>query len=631
MCGVTSTARLAEVHGCIERLERKLRIMQDSCPSKKFLKVNGDQMHRNRKTGDQGGRRAKLCRQRRSDRLIDKLVAEHGKDQQSLLPILRGIADGGASFDDQRLGATADAIGSHDAQVASVASFYSMLSSDQRLGTPIRVCDGPACMLNDACQLRSELDAAVRGRSDWIVKRSSCLGLCDRAPAVLVGSEACGPLVSGQIPALINGWRGDRAKYDEPLDGEVRVAMARVGRLDPESYASAVQMGAYEMLGRALTMSPEAILHEVELSGLRGCGGAGFPTGRKWRMVAEKSSPTKYLICNADESEPGAFKDRVLMENDPHLVVEGMALAAYAVGATEGIVYVRGEYEHSARMLERAIDEANHAGWLGECIHGSPFSFDVRVHRGAGAYICGEETALLESLEGRRGEPRLRPPYPAEAGHLSQPTVVNNVETLCRVPAICTHGSEWYQNLGPPDTPGTKMFTLTGQVRRPGAFETPLGITTRDIIHRFGMGLRSESEFKMALTGGAAGTLVPEALLDERIDFYSEQRGVALGSGVLIVFDTSTSAVDLLKWLLHFFRQESCGKCTPCREGSHLAYEIVTRIAGADGHAGDLGRLRHLANMLERTSFCGLGQSIAMPVLSAIDYFPEDFRRCGAS
>ncbi len=572
-----------------------------------------------------------------SEPLVEESAARHGHSLCAVLPVLQEIASRRGVLKPEDLGATAEAIGTHDAHVAGVASFYSMLpdfkkvSGDTICATPIRVCDGPVCMLHGARQIEDGLESEVSDDKHWCVQRTSCLGLCDRAPAILVGSEPCGPMNNRRIPAALAGWRGNALDYDEPIVGERRVAMARVGQIDPASLSSAICAGAYQTLKEAIAKNPAEILDEVKRSGLRGCGGAGYPTGQKWQLVAQQNSPTKYVICNADESEPGAYKDRVLMENDPHLVLEGMALAGFAVGARSGIIYVRGEYQRSAELLEQAIEKANHSGYLGEHINGSDFSFHIAVHRGAGAYICGEETALLESLEGKRGEPRLRPPYPTQHGYFGQPTVVNNVETLCMIPAICQHGGSWYCDIGSPDAPGTKLFTLSGHVRRPTVFESPLRVSLRDILNRVGLGMRSGSTFKMALTGGAAGTFVPATLLDVPIDFESDSEGVALGSGVIIVFDTSVNVPEVLEWLLHFFRHESCGKCTPCREGSISAHEIVKRIARQEGHHGDVDQLRHLAKLMQQSSFCGLGHSIGTPILSALDHFPEDFQQCGAT
>jgi NADH:ubiquinone oxidoreductase subunit F (NADH-binding) len=401
--------------------------------------------------------------------------------------------------------------------------------------------------------------------------------------------------------------------------------MARIGNVDPESADSAIAAGAYQALDAALADSPAALLDAVDRSGLRGCGGAGFPTGHKWRMVAQAPGRKKYVVCNADESEPGTFKDRVLMQGDPHLLLEGMTLAGYAVGADEGIICIRGEYEWLAQRLERAIVQAEERGWLGRDIRGSGFSFRVRVHRGAGAYICGEETALLESLEGKRGEPRVRPPYPTTHGYHGKPTLINNVETLCLVPPIHARGADWFRSLGTPASPGTKVFTVTGCINRPGAFEVPLGITLRQVIEQFGGGMRDGSRFKAALTGGAAGLFAPASLLDVPIDFDSGKQGVALGSGAVVILDKSVHVPTLLTWLLRFFEVESCGECAPCREGTREVRVICERIAGGEARTEDLAELRRLARLMNVTSLCGLGQSVAWPVESALRHFGAEF------
>jgi NADH:ubiquinone oxidoreductase subunit F (NADH-binding) len=342
-------------------------------------------------------------------------------------------------------------------------------------------------------------------------------------------------------------------------------------------------------------------------------------------MVADAPGPHKYVVGNADESEPATFKDRVLMDADPHLLLEGMALAAYATGAGEGLIYVRGEYEWVARRLERAIAEAADRGWLGDNIQGRGFSFRVHVHRGAGAYVCGEETALLESLEGKRGEPRFRPPYSATHGYLGRPTLMNNVETFCHLPAIVARGPDWFRSAGTAHSPGTKVFCLTGCVNRPGVFEVPLGVTLRQLIEQFGDGVRDGSRLKGVLAGGAAGTIVPPALFDVPLDFAAARQGVALGSGGMFAFDESVAVPTLLTSLLHFFEFESCGKCTPCREGTREARGACERIAAGQGGKDDVAGLGRLARQMNLTSLCGLGQSVAWPVESALRHFGGEF------
>jgi NADH:ubiquinone oxidoreductase subunit F (NADH-binding) len=480
------------------------------------------------------------------------------------------------------------------------------------------------CCLHGGEAVRAAIDAAAAGR-DICVERTSCLGLCDRAPAALIGLEPCGPLSESNANEVFAGWRGHASSYTEPLDGEMRVAMERIGRIDPDDIRSAIDHGAYQSLKTVLQGNPNNVLEAVVQSGLQGRGGAGFPTGRKWRFVADALGSPKYVVCNADESEPAAFKDRVLMEGDPHLMLEGMALAGYAVGASQGYIYIRGEYETAARRLERAIAHAEHQGWLGNDIQKSGFSFSVHLHRGAGAYICGEETALLESLEGRRGEPRIRPPYPTTHGLYGKPTVVNNVETFCKAPVILARGPQWYRSLGTASSPGTKLFTVTGHINRPGAFEAPFGTTLRQVIDQFAGGMQNGSKFKMALTGGAAGTIVGPSAIDVPLDFAAQENGVALGCGALFVMDQSVSVLKLLGWLLHFFEVESCGKCTPCREGTQVVRQIVERLQCRKVQTGDLDRLAQFSELLRVTSLCGLGQSVAWPINSAMTNFPEEF------
>jgi NADH:ubiquinone oxidoreductase subunit F (NADH-binding)/NADH:ubiquinone oxidoreductase subunit E len=567
---------------------------------------------------------AQPYRRTRHDPQVASAARQHGRDAESLLPILQHVQHSATHLSKQAIGAVSDQLGLPDAQSYGVASFYSMLSTEPRERDVIRVCDGPVCCLYGGEEIRIAFANNATGNGVY-VERTSCLGLCDRAPAALVGLEPCGPINNVELGSIQKGWRGDTPTYPQQ-DGEVRVAMNRIGKIDPDDIQSAIELGAYESLKSALESEPINVLDAVSKSGLQGRGGAAFPTGRKWQIVANASATPKYIVCNADESEPAAFKDRVLMEGDPHLLLEGMALAAYAVGSSQGYIYIRGEYETAERRLERAIEQAERAGWLGEKVGGSDFSFAIQVHRGAGAYICGEETALLESMEGRRGEPRIRPPYPTTHGLHGLPTVVNNVETLCKVPAIVGLGPTWYQSLGNENSPGTKLFTVTGHINRPGVFEAPFGITLRQVIDQFGGEMKSGSTFKMALTGGAAGTIVGESALDVPLDFASQQHGVSLGAGAILVMDQSVPVVRLLGWLLHFFESESCGKCTPCREGTQQAHEIVRRMQRGNGKHADVVQLVRLSKMLRLTSLCGLGQSVAWPIDSALNNFPDEFQ-----
>jgi NADH-quinone oxidoreductase subunit F len=563
-------------------------------------------------------------RKKPSDPVVEDAVARYGADVESAVSIMRAAQDARGYLHADAIGALADQLRVPDSHAYGLASFYSMFSTGPRLRKIVRVCDSPTCLLAGGREVRAALETAASG-GEWTIERTSCIGLCDRAPSTLVNEQACGPLTPDRAKAVLDGWRGEMPSYAEPLPGELRVTMARVGRIDPDSIDSALEAGAYRALQQALTVGPDAVLATVVESGLRGRGGAGFPSGRKWQVVVAADSGSKVVVCNFDESEPGTFKDRVVGEGDPHLLLEGMALAAYAVGAREGFIYIRGEYEWIARRLERAIEQAEERGRLGDAIQGSEFSFKIHVHRGAGAYICGEETALLESLEGNRGAPRIRPPFPATRGYRGRPTVVDNVETLCSLPAIVSRGAAWYKSLGTEHSPGVKLFTVSGHVNRVGAFEAPFGITLRQIVDHFGGGMRQASTFKMALTGGAAGTLVDASMLDVPLDYASSRQGVSLGSGAMLILDESVSAVALLGWLLRFFEAESCGKCTPCREGTREARILVERIGRGQGRTGDVEELNRLARMLGATSFCGLGQSVAWPIESALKHFGHEF------
>ncbi|GAB4501893.1 MAG: NADH-quinone oxidoreductase subunit NuoF [Anaerolineales bacterium] len=407
------------------------------------------------------------------------------------------------------------------------------------------------------------------------------------------------------------------------LPAEQRIVLRRAGRIDPGSLADYLAEDGYAALGKALTeMTPAQVIATLEESGLQGRGGAGFPTGRKWKFVAATPSAKKYVICNADESEPGTFKDRLVLEGDPFAMLEAMTIAGYAVGADEGYIYVRGEYKEALRRLENAIAQAEESGLLGENILGSGFSFKIHLHAGAGAYICGEETALIESLEGKRGEPRSRPPYPTTNGLWNQPTLVNNVETLANVAPILLNGAAWYRSFGTPSSPGTKVYTIMGNVNHTGVIEVPMGITLREVIQIYAGGMKNGAAFKLAQTGGSSGSIIPASLQDTPMDFDSfRQAGVALGSGALLICDEQTCIVDLVEVLLTFFRNESCGKCTPCRVGTQRALEIVSAIRQGRGNLQDLDTLTAMFPELERLSNCGLGQTALAPTRDMLKHF----------
>jgi len=559
---------------------------------------------------------------------IEALVREHGGQPQAVLEMLVDLQTEHGLLTREMLDDVARLLELPAARVFGIASFYSMLEVAEAAPSSalpkIRVCDGPVCWLCGG-NVTSIGDAVRAEHPDWKVERTSCLGLCDRAPAVLVGDEKAGPVLAEKVNAILAGKIGKSIDYSLPRPGEVRVMLAHAGKVDPDSLESALSVGAYQGLQAALKRTPEEVISEVENSNLNGRGGAGFPAGRKWRFVATATRTPKFVVCNADESEPLIFKDRVLIDTNPHQILEGMMIAAYAIGASSGYIYIRGEYFNQAQRLERAIEQAERSGWLGENIACSGFSFQIHVHRGAGAYICGEETALLESLEGKRGEPRVRPPYPPTSGYRNLPTLVNNVESFAAVPHILQRGADWYKNLSDNSAGGTKLYMLLGHVNRPGLFEAPFGLTLRQIIDDFGGGLRPGSKFHFALCGGAAGTIVDESLLDTPIDYASAGKGISLGAGAFLVCDERVSPVAMLRELMHFFTVESCGKCTPCREGTRRAYELLVRLAGGGGRSGDLEELARLASVMQAASYCGLGQSVYLPVTSALRHFENEF------
>jgi NADH-quinone oxidoreductase subunit F len=556
---------------------------------------------------------------------ILRLAEKHANHPEALLEVLKDAQELEGHLNQETIVDIARALKVPARHAYGVASFYSMLALEPRGENVLRVCNGPVCWLFGGEKVRRSVDEMLKENPNWTVEHNSCLGLCDRAPAALVNDEQAGPVTLDRVSGLTDGWRGRATDYAQPRQGELRVMMSKAGLVDPDSLESALEYGAYCGLKAALALPPQDVLVEVETSGLTGRGGAGFPVGRKWRFVAQASQTPRYIICNADESEPLIFKDRVLIDTDPHQILEGMAIAGYACEANQAYIYIRGEYEHQARRLEQAIQQAEAAGYLGEHIQDSDFSFHIHVHRGAGAYICGEETALIESLEGKRGEPRIRPPYPPSYGYQGKPTLVNNVESYAAVPAILCNGAQWYRSLSHAHTPGTKMYMVLGHVNYPGLFEAPFGLTLRQVIDDFGGGMRTGSTFQFALTGGAAGTIVPPSLLDEPIDYGSAVRGIALGAGAFMICDQTVSPVAFLRELLHFFSYESCGKCTPCRVGTHQAHALLTRLTAGQGQPGDVAELHALADNLQDASFCGLGQSVPFPMRSALTHFAQDF------
>jgi NADH-quinone oxidoreductase subunit F len=421
---------------------------------------------------------------------------------------------------------------------------------------------------------------------------------------------------------------------------QTRVATRNCGFINPESLADYEATGGYQALRKVLLdpgMAPIDVVEAIKTSGLRGRGGAGFPTGRKWELAHKSPGPKKFMICNADEGDPGAFMDRSVLEGDPHAVIEGMAIAAYAIGADEGYIYCRAEYPLALERVRAAMAQAEAAGYLGDSVLGTSFRFHLHLKEGAGAFVCGEETALMASIEGHRGMPRPRPPFPAQSGLFAQPSNINNVETLANVPQIILHGAEWYAAMGTEGSKGTKVFALTGQVNRTGLVEVPMGISIREIVYDIGGGITNDRELKAVQIGGPSGGCIPAHLLDLPVDYESLNRaGAIMGSGGMVVVDETTCMVDFARFFMNFCARESCGKCTPCREGTTRMLEILTRICDGEGTLADLDRLERLAKNVKVSSLCGLGQSAPNPVLSTLTHFRHEFeahileKRCPA-
>jgi bidirectional [NiFe] hydrogenase diaphorase subunit len=503
----------------------------------------------------------------------------------------------------------------------------------------INVCVAAGCLSCQSASVKEafEKEIAKRGLENWCrVKGVGCLGLCSGGP--LVAIEPAGilyhavsvPDVSDVLEAL-DGRPLDRlvCSGEAPFfQRQKKIVLENCGRIDPERLEDYIAAGGYQALHAALTrMTPEEITREITKSGLRGRGGAGFPTGLKWSTVAKAVNETKFVICNADEGDPGAFMDRSVLESDPHRVLEGMAIAARAVGANHGFIYVRAEYPLAVKRLKTAIAQAEHAGFLGNNIFHTPFRFDIKVRLGAGAFVCGEETALIASIEGQLGRPRPRPPYPAEAGLWGYPTLINNVETLANIVPIIREGSQWFAGIGTEKSKGTKVFALAGRVKNTGLIEVPMGTSLREIVFEIGGGIKEGKQFKAAQTGGPSGGCIPEHSLDLPMDYESlAQVGSIMGSGGMIVMDETSCMVDVARYFMEFCRSESCGKCVPCRVGTTQIHELLCKITNGTGTASDLTKLDDLCDLIKHASLCGLGQTAANPVMSTLRHFREEYR-----
>ena len=517
----------------------------------------------------------------------------------------------------------------------------------------ILVCGGTGCTSNHSLDVVKAFETHLKEnglQDDVKIIQTGCLGLCAKGPVVVVhpGSVYYEEVDPEKVEAIVNkhivgGVPADKYMLkEETTDGspaktmtesdfytkQERIALRNCGVIDPENIDEYIATGGYEALGRCLTeMTPDEVIQTVLDSGIRGRGGAGFPTGKKWKFASgNRGEVQKYVCCNADEGDPGAFMDRSILEGDPHSVFEAMAIAGYAIGADQGYIYVRAEYPIAVNRLEIALKQAREYGLIGKDIFGTGFNFDIDLRLGAGAFVCGEETALLTSIEGNRGEPHPRPPFPAVKGLFGCPTILNNVETYANIPVIFNKGPEWFSSLGTELSPGTKVFALGGKINNTGLVEVPMGTTLRDVVENIGGGVPNGKKFKAAQTGGPSGGCIPSTYYDIPIDFENlKSIGCMMGSGGLIVMDEDSCMVDIAKFFLEFTVSESCGKCTPCRVGTKRMLEILTRISEGKGEMEDLEKLEELANFIQTNSLCGLGQTAPNPVLSTMRFFRDEY------
>jgi NADH:ubiquinone oxidoreductase subunit F (NADH-binding)/(2Fe-2S) ferredoxin/Pyruvate/2-oxoacid:ferredoxin oxidoreductase delta subunit len=521
----------------------------------------------------------------------------------------------------------------------------------ERYRADVLVCVCPACVTAGGAEVQQALKTEVERRGlagEVRVVETGSRGFCAKGPIVVVQPEGIlyYQVHAADVPelveeTLVKGRVVERLAYEEPethkaiprydeipfYGKQMRVVLRNCGLINPQNIEEYIAVGGYQALGKALaSMTPEQVIEEVKKSGLRGRGGAGFPTGRKWEFTRDAPGDVKYIIANGDEGDPGAFMDRSLLEGDPHGVLEGMTIGAYAIGAHEGYIYVRDEYPLAVKNVGIAIEQAREYGLLGRDILGSGFDFDVKIVRGAGAFVCGEETALLASIEGHAGNPRPRPPFPAQSGLWGKPTNINNVKSWANVPVIISRGADWFNQVGTETSKGTMIFSLVGKVNNTGLVEVPMGIPLRELIFDIGGGIRDGKEFKAVQTGGPSGGCIPADLLDLPVDYERlKEVGSIMGSGGMIVMDERTCMVDVARYFLDFLKDESCGKCTPCREGIKQMLAILTRITEGQGEMADLQALETLAHVVKDASLCGLGQTAPNPVLSTLRYFRDEY------
>ncbi len=576
------------------------------------------------------------------DLKISEVTNYYENNPENLVQILREIHKEQNYITPKQLKEVAQNLNLSLSKVYGTTTFYTLLSPNPKGKYVIKICSSTPCHMAGSENLLKYLKDKLKIKEEettadglFTLEMTSCFGVCAVAPAIMVNDKVYGNLNIKKLDQIIGkckrGELGTEKLTSLGVDilgnKESRVVLQNCGIINPESIEEYKLKGGYTALSKTIKeMIPKEVINEVENSKLVGRGGAAFPTGLKWEFTFRAADKPKYIVCNADEGEPGTFKDRLILEGDPYRIIEAMAIAGYAVGAEYGYIYIRGEYGLSIKRINLAINKARESNFLGKNILGTNFSFDIEIREGAGAYICGDETALMESIEGKRGEPRLKPPYPPTSGLWNKPTVINNVETLANIPSIILKGADWYNKIGLAESTGTKVLTLLGDIKNQGAVEVPLGTNLKDIIYDIGGGIKEGKKLKMVQLGGPSGSCLSPDMVDVSLDYkVLTQAGLTLGSGVVLVLNEDRCIVDVVRNMARFFRHESCGKCTPCREGVKMIYNLLTKIALGKGEDNDLETLKSLGETMKDASFCGLGQSAPNSLLDTLKLFTNEY------
>ncbi|MCD6578692.1 NADH-quinone oxidoreductase subunit NuoE [bacterium] len=572
--------------------------------------------------------------------MVDEILKKYETKKENLISILHDIqnTDPQNYLSQDNIKKVAKFLNISLSEIFGVISFYTMFSTKPRGKYIIKICRSTACHINGAGniikKIKEKLNINVGETTKdglFILEQVGCLGLCGMAPAMMINDNVYGNLTDEKIDLILEEVKSGEYKNESYLcdkllkrEKQTLNVLENMGKIDPFHIDN-----RYKALEKAIqNMTPETVLEEVKNSGLRGRGGAGFPTGLKWSFTVPLKGE-KYILCNADEGEPGTFKDRPLLEGDPHKVIEGIILAGYAIGASKGYIYIRGEYQHAIGIIKKAIAQVKEKGFLGKNILGSDFSFDIDIKIGAGSYVVGEETAQIESLEGKRGNPRIKPPFPGVKGIYQIPTVVNNVETLANIPNIVLKSADWFKGFGTEKSCGTKIFGISGKTKNTGLVEAPFGITLRELIFDFADGVKNDKKIKGALVGGAAGVFIPEYLFDEKISYENfSAKELTIGSGAIKVLDEDVDILDLLINIMEFFTHESCGKCFPCRAGNPTILNLLKKIkTGKNLQGNEWKTILKISQTMKETSLCALGQSPIMPLSTAYKYFKDELKK----